>query len=80
MGLKQQALHREVSAVGRSALGELRCVLGLVCLKVGVEVDPSAVALLRPIKEMSSESIAFSCSEHATHTRTLSSYAEGAGG
>ena len=79
MGLKQQAVHRAVSAVGGSALGELRCVLGLVCLKVGVEVDPSAVALLWPTKELSSEFIAFSCSEHATHTRTLSSYAAGAG-
>ena len=55
------------------------CVLDVICCEVGVEVGlVAAVLLCWLVKELSSESIAFSCREQASHTRTLSSYAEGA--
>ena len=60
-------------------LGELLGMSVLVSCEVGLKVSPAAVApLCWLVKLLSSVSIAFSCAEHATHTRTVSSYAVGA--
>ena len=80
MSLWPHDRHSAVSTLECSALGDLLCGSVRGCLKVGCEVSPSAGGALWRLKELISESIAFSCSEHTTHTRTLSSEVAGSGG